>query len=194
MRGKRSAALLSLLVIVVGACSGADGGADGETNGEADPDTVSATAYVTGMCTAVAGWVQDIQALNEGLAAELDPTSLESLKSGMVGFLDDVIASTESVIGEVEAVGIPDVDNGEATAERILTALRDSQDVFERARDRVAGLATDDPTAFTEALQTLGTDLQTSLSGIGSELETFAVPELDEASEDVPECDAAALA
>jgi hypothetical protein len=112
----------------------------------------------------------------------------------MVGFLEDVITSTESVIGEVEDVGIPDVESGEATAERILTALRDSKDVFVSARDRVEGMATDDPTAFSAALQTLGTDLQTSLSGIGEELESFSVPELDEASEDVPACDEAALA
>jgi hypothetical protein len=188
MRVRLSAVLLSLLVSAVGAC-----GSNGGTNDLTEPDTVSATEYVTGMCTAVAGWVQEIQGLNEDLAANLDPNSLESVKNAMVGFLDDVITSTESVIGDVEDVGIPDVEDGEATAARVLTALGDSKDVFERARDRVAGMSTDDPAAFTQELQALGTDLETSLSGIGQELETFEAPELDEASEDVPECDEAAL-
>jgi hypothetical protein len=107
----------------------------------------------------------------------------------MVGFLDDVIIATDSVIEEVENVGVPDVEDGEATAETVLTALSDSRDVFADARDRVDGLATDDPTAFTEELQTLGTDLQTSLAGIGEELDRFDSPELDEASENVPECE-----
>jgi hypothetical protein len=189
MRAKLSVALLSLSVFALGACSGPDGG----TNDRAEPDTVSATEYVTGMCGAIAGWVEDIQGLNEELTANLDPTSIESLKNAMVGFLDDVIASTDTVIEEVEGIGVPDVENGEAAAETILMALRDSRAVFEDARDRVDGLATDDPAAFSEALQAMGTDLQTSLSGIGEELDSFEVPELDEASEGVPECDQASL-
>jgi hypothetical protein len=156
---------------------------------DAEPETVSATEYATGVCGAIAGWVEDIAVLNEELTSDLDPTSIDSLKTAMVGFLDDVITATDSVIGEVETVGVPDVDDGEATAETVLTALRDSRNVFADARDRVDGLATDDPAGFTEELQTLGTDLQTSLAGIGEELDRFDSPELDEASENVPECE-----
>jgi hypothetical protein len=112
----------------------------------------------------------------------------------MVGFLDDVIEATDSVIADVESVGVPDVDDGEASAGAVLTALRGSREIFDDARDRVDGLGTDDPTAFTQELQTLGTDLQTSLAGIGEELDGFDSPELDEASEDVPECDQVASA
>jgi hypothetical protein len=111
----------------------------------------------------------------------------------MVGFLEDVTAATDSVIGEVEAVGIPDVEDGQAAADAVLSALRDSQTVFADARDRVQGLSTADPTAFGEELATLGTDLQSSMSGIGSELDQFASPELDEASKDIPECQEVAL-
>lgn len=185
MRGKLTAVLSSVCICTLGACSDSDGG----TNDGADPDTVSATEYVTGVCGAIAGWVDDIEGLNEELTRNLEPTSIESLKTAMVGFLDDVITATDSAIDEVESVGVPDVEEGEATAETVLTALRDSRDVFARARDRVDGLATDDPAAFTEELQTMGTDLRTSLSGIGEELERFESPELDEASENVPECE-----
>jgi hypothetical protein len=66
--------------------------------------------------------------------------------------------------------------------------------VFADARDRVQGLSTADPEAFGEELQTLGTDLQSSMSGIGGELDQFASPELDEASKDIPECQEVASA
>jgi hypothetical protein len=184
MRRKFSAMLLPMAVLVTGACSGSDGAGNG-----AEPDTVSATEYATGVCGAVAGWVDDIQGLNEDLQTSLDPSDLDALKGVMVDFLDGVVTATDSAISEVGAVGVPDVDDGEAAAETVLTALRDSRAIFEGARDRVDGLSTADPAAFSEELQALGTDLQTSMSGIGGELDQFASPELDEAAEDVPECD-----
>jgi len=189
MRGKLSALVVPMAVLLAGACSGSDGGGDG-----AEPDTVSATEYATGVCGAVAGWVDDIQALNEDLQSSLDPNDIDALKDVMVDFLDDVVTATDSAISEVEAVGVPDVEDGEAAADAVLTALRDSKAVFEDARDRVDGLSTADPAAFGEELQTLGTDLQTSMSGIGGELDRFASPELDEAANDVAECDEVAAA
>jgi hypothetical protein len=189
MRRKLLALVVPLGMLVMGACSGGDGGG---TDGEAE--TVSATDYATGVCGAIAGWVDDIQGLNQDLQANLDPTSADSLKDSMVGFLEDVTTATESVIDEVEGVGIPDVDDGEAAAETVLAALRNSRDVFADARDRVEGLSTEDPTAFAQELQTLGTDIQSSMSGIGSELDQFASPELDEVSQDIPECQEVAAA
>ena len=191
MRKRMATLVIPLGMLLIGACSG-DGG--GGTDGEVEPDTVSATEYATGVCGAISGWVDEIQGLNQDLAANLDPSSAESLKDAMVGFLEDVTAATDSVIDEVEAVGIPDVDDGQAAADAVLSALRDSQSVFADARDRVQGLSTADPAAFGEELQTLGTDLQSSMSGIGGELDQFASPELDEASKDIPACQEVASA
>jgi hypothetical protein len=190
MRKGMATLVIPLGMLVLGACAG--GG--GEPDGEVEPDTVSATEYATGVCGAISGWVDDIQALNQDLQDNLDPTSMDSLKDAMVGFLEDVTAATDSVIAEVEAVGIPDVEDGQAAADAVLSALRDSQSVFADARDRVQGLSTADPTAFGEELATLGTDLQSSMSGIGGELDQFASPELDEASKDIPECQEVASA
>jgi hypothetical protein len=185
MRKRMATLVIPLGMLLMGACSG-DGGSG--TDGEVEPDTVSATEYATGVCGAISGWVDEIQGLNQDLSANLDPSSADSLKDAMVGFLEDVTTATDSVIDEVGAVGIPDVEDGEATAEAVLTALRGSRDVFADAQARVEGLSTDDPAAFGEELQTLGTDLQSSMSGIGGELDQFASPELDQAFNDIPEC------
>jgi hypothetical protein len=190
MRNKLATLVVPLGMLVMGACSGGDGGTDG--GGEAD--TVSATEYATGVCTAISGWVDDIQGLNQDLQANLDPTSMDSLKDAMVGFLEDVTTATDSVISDVEAVGIPDVEDGQAAADAVLSALRDSRAVFADAHDRVEGLSTDDPAAFAEELETLGTDIGSSMSGIGGELDQFASPELDEVSQDIPECQEVAAA
>src|SRR5918994_294726 len=185
MRKRVAIVLVPLWILIAGACS------DPATNG-ADGETVSAEAYATGVCGAIADWVDEIQGLNEDLQSNLDPSSIDSLKEAMVKFLDDVIASTDAVIKDVEDVGVPDVEDGDAAAQHLLTGLRDSRGVFENARDRVAALSTDDPSAFGEELQTVGTDIQTSMSTIGEDLGRFESPVLDEVSKDIPECEAVA--
>ncbi|HET6790035.1 MAG TPA: hypothetical protein VFI35_00435 [Actinomycetota bacterium] len=188
MRKRMMMVLVALGVLMTGACSGSDGG----SNGGSGAETVTAEAYATGVCGAIADWVDEIQGLNENLQANLDPTSIDALKDAMVTFLDDVIASTDTVIADVEDVGIPDVDDGAAAAQHLLTGLRDSRGVFEDARDRVEAMPTDDPAAFGEELQTVGTDIQTSMSTIGEDLGRFESPVLDDVSEDIPECEAVA--
>ncbi len=187
MRKRIAIVLVPLGILIASACSG------GTTDG-ADGETVSAETYATGVCGAIADWVDEIQALNEDLQANLDPSSIDSLKDAMVTFLDDVIASTDAVIADVDDVGVPDVEDGDAAAQHLLTGLRDSRGVFENARDRVEALSTDDPQAFGEELQTVGTDIQTSMSTIGEDLGQFESPELDEVSKDIPECEEVAAA
>ena len=184
MRKRMAIVLVPLGILMAGACAGSDGG----SNGGANAGTVTAEAYATGVCGAIADWVDEIQGLNEDLQANLDPSSIDALKDTMVMFLDDVIASTDTVIAEVENVGVPDVDDGDAAAQHLLTGLRDSRGVFQNARDRVEAMPTDDPAAFGEELQTVGTDIQTSMSSIGEDLGGFESPELDEVSKDIPEC------
>jgi hypothetical protein len=188
MRKRIAIVLVPLGILTAGACSGSGGG----SNGGADAETVSAEAYATGVCGAIADWVDEIQSLNEGLQANLDPSSIDALKDTMVTFLDDVVASTDTVIADVEGVGIPDVADGGIAAQHLLAGLRDSRGVFESARDRVEAMSTENPAAFGEELQTVGTDIQTSMSTIGGDLGRFESPELDEVSRDIPECDAVA--
>ena len=191
MRRKLATAVVSLGMLAAGGVLGEDGGADG---GEVETDTVSAAEYATGMCGAIVGWIDDIQRLNADLQANLDPTaSLDSLKDMTVGFLGDVTDATDAVIDEVEALGVPDVEDGQAAADTVLAFLRDSRDVFVDARESVQGLSTADPAAFGTELETIGNDIQTSMSGIGNELGQLDSSELDEASEDVPECEAGGL-
>lgn len=188
MRKRMAIVLVPLGILMAGACAGSDGG----SNGGANAGTVTAEAYATGVCGAIADWVDEIQGLNEDLQANLDPSSIDALKDTMVMFLDDVIASTDTVIAEVENVGVPDVDDGDAAAQHLLTGLRDSRGVFQNARDRVEAMPTDDPAAFGEELQTVGTDIQASMSTIGEDLGRFESPVLDDVSKDIPECEAVA--
>ena len=127
--------------------------------------------------------------MNEELQQQLDPTSLDVVKDTTLTFLDDVITATDRMLSDVDAAGVPDVDDGGVAARRVSTALSDVRDALAGARDRVEGLSNDDPEAFGSELQTIGRDLRESLADTTGTLESFEVPELEEAADDVPACD-----
>jgi len=160
--------------------------------GADDPEEtrVSARSYVTDVCGAVTEWNDDVQALTQELQGAMeDPADLETVKETTVTFLDESVAATERMLTDVGAAGIPDVPDGEEAARRVTAALGDVRDVIAAARDRVEGLSTADPEGFATELQAVSSDLQTSLQDVVGTLESFEVPELEEAADDVPACD-----
>ena len=187
---------LVLAVFAMAACSNDDGGGGGgqtggETGGETggQATTVSTDTYVSGLCTTMGTYVSDVQSITNEFTASLDPTAaLEDQKTVVVTYLEDVITATETMISEVEAVGVPDVDNGEAVVGAVQDSFQQAQAVLEDARSTVEGLSVDDPVAFGNALIDLGTSLESSLAGVGDSLGALDSQELSEAAAAAPAC------
>lgn len=183
MRGRRPGSIVALAAaVLLGAC-GADDPPDG-----ASAERVPPRSYVGDLCGAITTWMDDVQTLNDELQ-QLDPTSLDVVKDTTLTFLDDVIAATDRMLSAVEAAGVPDVDDGGEAARRVSTALGAVRAALAGARDRVQGISNEDPKAFGAELQTIGEDLRESLDDTTGTLESFEVPELEEAADDVPACD-----
>jgi hypothetical protein len=106
----------------------------------------------------------------------------------MVGYFDDILTSTDGMIGDIEAAGIPDVEGGQEAADRVLAGMRDARAILQQARDDAAALDTSDPQAFGEEVQAIGQEVGSSLGEVGDAMQRFESPELDEVSQDVPEC------
>lgn len=160
--------------------------------GDDDPDEtrVSSRSYVTDVCGAVTTWNDEVQATTQELQRAIgEPTDLDSVKETTVSFLDEVIEATDRMMTDVEAAGVPDVQDGEQVARRVTTALGDVRDALADARDRVEGLSTADPEGFATELQAVSADMQTSLQDTVGTLDSFEVPELEEAADDVAACD-----
>ena len=184
MRGRRPGSIVALAAaVLLGGCGADD--PEGATEGERVPPE----SYVSDLCGAITTWMDDVQALNEELQDQLDPTSLDVVKDTTLAFLDDVIAATDRMLSDVQAAGVPDVADGGEAARGVSTALGDVREALAGARDRVEGLSNDDPEAFGSELETIGEDLRDSLEDTTSTLESFEVPELEEAADDVPACD-----
>jgi hypothetical protein len=174
----------SALVLLLAACGG-DSGANGGTGGGLSP-----AAYAEGMCGAAADWMVALQGRNTQLGEDLtnasdDPEAIQDLT---VEFLDGAVQDTETLIEDVSALSAPDVENGQAIHDGVLSAFTQARDLFVDARDQVAGLDTSDPTAFTQALTDLATTLSEAGNEIAASVQGLENPELDAAFSDTPAC------
>lgn len=186
---------LVLAVFAMTACSSDDGGGGGTTGGATggqsggSTSTVSADTYVAGLCSSMDTYVTDVQSITNDFTASLDPSAaLADQKDAVLTYLDQVITATETMISEVQAVGVPDVSNGQEVVSAVQDSFAQAKSVIEDAKTTVQGLSLDDPVAFGNALIDLGTSLQTSLSGVGDSLGALDTAELSQAAANAPEC------
>jgi hypothetical protein len=180
-------------LFLVGACSGSGGTPNGSpaarpTESPEVSSIVPASEYLADVCGAVTSWLADIQTLNERLQQELDRSSVEVLKESTIGFFDDVVVTTDSMIARVEDAGVPDVEGGELAAGQVITALGAARDALQDARDRVAVLETDDGPAFSAELQVIAGEMGVSLSQVATAMDAFGSPVLDAAAAEIPAC------
>lgn len=96
-------------------------------------------------------------------------------------------AQTGELAGAVEDAGVPDIDGGEESAEKLVAALRDTQDALDQAKEDIEALP-DDPQALQQGAAQIGPTLQEALSNVGSSLEDAASQELTDVFENEESC------
>jgi hypothetical protein len=138
------------LVIGATACGGGD-------------DKVSAGDFASDVCSAVGDWMREIQGSGQGIESEIDGagSDLGKIKDAIVGFLDDGVDATETVITEVDDAGVPEGDDGEEIADRIQEGFEEVKKAFEEERDAVEGTESDDPQELVSQFE----DTQSRLGG-----------------------------
>lgn len=186
---------LVLALFALAACGGDDGDGGEGDGGDGGDQTVSAASYATRLCTSVQTYVDEVTTLSTDFAGGIDPAaSLEDQKQAVLGFLDDVLAATDRLIDAVAEAGVPDVDGGEAVVTAIADSFQQARGVLEDARAQVEAIPVEDPQAFATELNEIGSTIQGSLGEIGGSLETLESPELTQAVQDEPACEAVSTA
>jgi hypothetical protein len=195
MKGWKLVAAVLVLALALVACSddGGDGGGDGIDIGGGDDggqtDTVAPEEYVRSLCTGIGTYLDDINALSDDFVGALDPTAdAQSQKDAVVGLLNDIIGATDTLITDLEAAGIPDVDDGDAIVAAVGDSFEQARQVIDDARAAVEELSVDDPATFAAELAEIGTAIQNSSAGISASLGTLESEELSEAALDEPAC------
>jgi hypothetical protein len=185
--GSRTRTLVVSAFLVAAVACG-DGGTDGTPSAQPTDQGTTAKAWLADICGATKGWVEQILTMQQDLQDDLDPSSVKAVKATMVGYFDDVVAATDEMLQQVDGAGVPDVEGGEEAARAVSDGLTAARDVLARARDRAADLPTNDERAFSRRLRAIADDVQTSLTGVGNTMGELRSPALDEAADDVTEC------
>lgn len=124
-----------------------------------------------GFCTALNTWQTE---LTQGAPDVGAATDVEATKQSLVSFLEGAVAATQTLVADIEAAGVPDVENGEAIATEMRSAIASVGDDFSAARDDVDGLSTADPAAFAAGLSEIGTTLTEAGTAAGTAFDQLA--------------------
>jgi hypothetical protein len=187
----RALALLLALTLLA-ACSSDDGGGGEPTDtGGGTTDEVTAPAnYAEGLCTAVSDFQSDLQQQNAAFQDAFGggTPSPEEAKDTLAAFVSDLSTRTQELIDEVEALGTPDVENGDEVRAALTSAFERVVEAFDQAEADIDALSTDDPAALAQGFTEVGTQLQAAGTDISTSFDDLQSPELDEAAADVEAC------
>ncbi len=187
----RVRAIVLALVLLAACSSDGSGGADGGgTSAEAPAEAAAPDAYMEGLCAAIVSYQGDLEAESTSLQDEFSggtPTP-EETKDVLVSFLGTMSDRTQQLIDDVEALGTPDVENGEQVKTAFVGAFQQVVDLFDSAKSDVEKLSTDDPAALAEGFATAATKLQEAGAGIGASFNDLSSEELDAAAQEAASC------
>ena len=75
---------------------------------------------------------------------------------------------TQTLIDDVDAAGIPDIDNGAQLVEDLKGKFQEFDDAISAAKSEAEGLATNDPAAFQVKVKKLTADYQAEVNKVGN--------------------------
>ncbi|HQW51864.1 MAG TPA: hypothetical protein PL082_07395 [Tepidiformaceae bacterium] len=148
--------------------------------------------WVAGICTALTGWVGDLEDANTALQSDTEKAaSAKDLKALLVDFLKDGRAETVNMRKEIAALKAPDVKDGAAIHKVFVDVSDDLVKVFD-------GLVTDAEKLDTSSLQKVADQLdvfvgrvESSFDEVGEyfdKLDQYDPGELDQLFQTRPEC------
>lgn len=195
MRRSLSALLAVLALVFVSACGasgGDDDAADETTTTEAsgdatttsepdeDDDTTTTTedddeqpsgdlveveAWADDFCGSFETWLDEVQAASGSVTDSITPGDMEGAKAAIINLFGTVATHTETLIGDIESGGAPDIDDGDDFLDDLIVKFEDFHAAIETARAEAETVSTSDPVAFqnefTELLATFQTETET---------------------------------
>ena len=148
-------------------------------------NTIPATAYAAGVCTAINSFRTEVQKEQSGFNP--NTSDLNALKKSWISFLSGMQKSTQTLVTDINALGSPDVSNGQQAAATIKADFQKLQQDIQALKEKSGSLSTSDPTQFIASFKGMITQFQTDMAGFGQDLQSVGTG-LDAAFAQVPEC------
>lgn len=171
-RAARPAALALCAVLLLAACGGSGKKAA----------TVSATSYVSQVCTSVGTWLHGIEASSAQISQQLKTGSTpQAAKRALETLVGNAVGDSERVVASLRAAGVPDVANGKTISGTIVAAFEHATGELQGLAAQVKRLSTE-RAKFSSGARRMSASLQRSLGGIGSGLQGLHSPALEQAA------------
>ena len=151
--------------------------------GSSSSSGVAPSAYVRAVCTAVGPFEKDVVTRSSALNLTTINNPAQG-KTALQGFLKAVASDTTQALSKLKAGGTPDVKNGKGIASAITGAFSKLNTTMTQAVKQADSLPTNDATAFKSGAQRLGNSVRSSMSNIGTNLQsnTLKSPALEQAA------------
>jgi hypothetical protein len=146
----------------------------------------SPAAYVKSICQAIGPFEKTVQQRSSALNLS-NIKSASDGKKALQGFLNQVAADTDKAVTKLRAAGTPSVNNGKQVSAAIVGAFTQLKAALQKAATQAGNLPTS-ATAFQSAARSLGSSVQSSMSGIGGSLGNLKSPDLEAAAKKEPAC------
>ena len=143
--------------------------------------TAPATDYAAGVCTAISKFRDDVQ--QEQSSFNPNTSDLSALKKSWITFLSGMQNSVQTLVSDIDALGTPNVSNGQEAASTIKADFQKLQQDIQSLKDKSGSLS-----KFISAFQTMITQFKTDMTGFGQDLQTVGTGGLDAAFTQSPEC------
>ena len=141
--------------------------------------------YQSGICGDFQAWLDGVKASSEGITSSITPGDIEGAKAAIVGLFDDVAGQTETLIGEIEDGGAPDIEGGEDFLADLVGKFEEFHTAITEAGAEAEAVDTADPAAFQSTITGLVSTFQSETETVGnsfSELDAkYPDPDLNEA-------------
>jgi hypothetical protein len=190
----RSIGVLAVSAALLAACGGGSSSSSsssgsGGSSSAAAGGTVDSRTWATNVCQSTLDWVNAVQQKGQSFGSIASGAgSLDEAKTAFVSFFDQMIGQTETFLNELKSAGTPDVEGGDQIASALTTGIQEVEDGFTDAKTKAQALPTDDPTAFTQQVTAIGTDMTTAFDRIGNTFSALQNSELDQQTKDIPAC------
>jgi hypothetical protein len=144
-------------------------------------------AYVKSICQAIGPFQKTVQQRSTALNLSNIKSPADG-KKALQDFLNQVAADADKAVTQLKAAGTPSVDNGKKVSAAIVGAFTQLKAALQKAATQAGNLPTTSATAFQSAARSLGSTVQSSMSGIGGSLSNLKSPELEAAAKKEPAC------
>jgi hypothetical protein len=146
---------------------------------------VSASSYVSAVCSAVGPFAKDVSARAGSLTSALSGSASKSPAEGkalLKGFLSAIAADSSRALARLKAAGTPNVPHGKEIADRLVSVFARLDGAIRSADRQAAALPISSAAAFKTAAVSLGATIQSSVTGIDSGLGSLKSPQLEKAA------------